>query len=250
MKKLLLTTVVSSALVLAPISQAYASNTNEDGYALTDDNEEELGFGVGAVLGGVLGGPAGAFITGIAGTFIMKYVNSEEEIVELASTHQSQVSSYEQQIAQLNKQMQQAEFSYQQELLALEQSHSKAGSLQAANLLMSLQFKTGSSTIPEYYQAQVTALADILQQNESLSVDLSGYTDLLGDSENNLALSKRRAQSVKDALIAAGVEEDRVAIFAYGDQQPVVATAQNQSSYYDRRVMIKINENNASVARN
>lgn len=244
MKKLLLTTAISTSLILSPMAQA------QEQKKLTDANEEEISFGVGAIIGGILGGPAGAMITGLAGTFLMKHVNSEDKLEALSKDYDVQSAEFEQQIAHLKSQMQQAEFQYQQELVAFEQVQNQASKLQASNLMMSLQFRTGSSDIPEYYQEQVQALATILSNNDSLTIDLSGYTDLLGDSQLNLALSKARAESVKRALVELGVEETRINTFAFGDQQPVVANAQNKSSFYDRRVMINLSAVSEQVAKN
>ncbi|NMP32418.1 sortase-associated OmpA-like protein PdsO [Thalassotalea sp. M1531] len=244
MKKLLLTSIIASSIILTPLTHA------NDKQGLSDQHEEEISFGAGAIIGGILGGPAGAMITGLASTFIMKNVNNEEKLVALIDEKDQQEASFQTQIAQLNKQMRNAEHQYQQELLDLENVQQKAGALQASNLMMSLQFKTGSSQVPEYYQEQVQALANILNHETNLTIDLSGYTDLLGDSELNQKLSQARANSVKEQLVAFGVDEARISTFAFGDKKPVVANAQNQSSYYDRRVMISVKQPSEQVAKN
>lgn len=237
MKKLLLISTITTSLILTPLAHA------NDTQGLNDAQEEEVSFGVGAIVGGIIGGPAGAMITGLASTFLMKHVNSEDKLTALSEIRSIEQQSYDEKLAELKQQMQQAEAQYQQELVAFEQASTSAGELQASNLMMSLQFSTGSSDIPKYYEEQVQALANILNHNNMLTIDLAGYTDLLGDSELNLALSKARAESVKRALVNAGISEERINTFAFGDQHPVVATAQNKSSFYDRRVMINVNTN-------
>lgn len=230
----------------------YANDTDKN---LEPDTVEEIGFGTGAIIGAIFGGPAGAFITGIAGTFIAKNMNSEDQIDTLQASQKNQQAQFEQELASMKSVLEQTNQAYQQELIALEQKQEQAApyaltQLQAENLLMSLQFKTGSANIPDYYQDQLMALAELLKQSPDIKVDLSGYTDLLGDSDLNLKLSSKRADSVKAQLISLGVSEERINTFAFGESSPVVANAQQKSSFYDRRVMIKIHQQPSQVAKN
>jgi sortase system peptidoglycan-associated protein len=250
MKKLLLTSIISTALITAPMAHANESEDN-----LNPETVEEIGFGTGALIGAIFGGPAGAFITGIAGTFIAKNINSEDKIESLQANQKDQQLQFEQELASMEKVLERANQSHQQELIALEQKQEQSSAytltqLQAENLLMSLQFHTGSANIPDYYQDQLAALAALLNQSPDINVDLSGYTDLLGDSDLNLKLSSKRADSVKKQLISFGVAEDRINTYAFGESSPVVANAQHKSSFYDRRVMIKIHQQPSQVAKN
>ena len=45
---------------------------------------------------------------------------------------------------------------------------------------------------------------------------------------------------MKNALIDQGVTAEQINLFAYGEQQPVVASADKEISFYDRRVVIKL----------
>jgi sortase system peptidoglycan-associated protein len=114
--------------------------------------------------------------------------------------------------------------------------------MQAENLLMSLQFSTGSSDIAAHYQEQVAALAQILNNSPTLKIDLSGYTDLTGEESLNQMLSKARVESVKALLMAQGVEEQQIATFAFGENAPVVASNEREVSFYDRRVVLKLHK--------
>ncbi|WP_448211543.1 sortase-associated OmpA-like protein PdsO [Colwellia sp. MEBiC06753] len=240
-KNIVITTVLASSLLIVPMSHARDTSAKESNPGLSNQHQEELGFGAGAIIGGILAGPAGAMITGLAGNLIMKNINTSEKLAAVNNEKSQLNESYQTQIAQLKRQMQQAEYHYQQELVALEQNQQQASALQASNLMMSIQFNTGQSDVPEYYHEQILALANILKSNERLIIDLSGYTDLLGDSQLNQSLSLSRAQSVKTQLIKLGINESRINAQGYGAQHPIVANTQQPSSYYDRRVMIKVN---------
>ncbi|NQY37452.1 MAG: sortase-associated OmpA-like protein PdsO [Alteromonadaceae bacterium] len=230
------------------------NTTTAEDKAETADTREEIGFGAGALVGGLLGGPAGAFVGGLAGNFIANYVNATEEIEDLAFFLDEEKSMHKQNLAQneqwLNHKLNQAEQAYQTELLALQQSYQTTGQLQAENLLMSLQFSTGSSELADHYDEQIYALANLLKRASSLSIDLSGYTDLQGGEDLNQKLSLARVSSVKKALVEHGIAEQRIAIFAYGEKQPVVASIHKEVSFYDRRVVVKLHKDSGQVAKN
>ncbi len=252
LKKSAIGLLVVTSLLATP-SYAYSNEqmplTAEEKIEQAKTNEE-IGFGTGAVVGGLLAGPAGAFFAGLLGNFIAKHINSEKQIEDLALSLTESQQNYEQSLAKHQQVLQRTEQSYQAELLSLENNYSQSMQLQAENLLMSLQFSTGSSEIQPHYTEQIIALTKMLKQSPELSIDLSGYTDMQGDESLNQALSMARVNSVKNALIDEGVESDRIQIFAYGEQEPVVASNEKEISFYDRRVVIKLHQANEQTAQN
>jgi len=240
--KTLINVALISALTVSPV---FANSYENSAQGKSEQEKsaqlkEEIGFGTGMVIGAIFGGPAGAFITGLAGNFIAKNINAEDEIETLASAYQAEKQSNETALARYQNKIEQAEQNYQNELLALEQNYQAASELQAQNLLMSLQFSTGSSEIKSHYQEQIASLARIVQQSPNLTLDLSGYTDKQGSAELNQALSLARINAVKNALIDQGVAAERISLFAYGEQDSVVASVDKEVSFYDRRVVIKL----------
>ena len=249
-KKTLLVTLLVSSLVSTPLmaSNANVQLTNES--LMSEErhqertNNENIGFGTGAVIGAIVAGPIGAFVAGITGVFIAKHMNVNDEVVLLSqnldkqkSNHQHEVDVYQTRLAEVKHQ-------YQGELAVLLEQRQKMDSLsdkiQAENLLMSLQFSTGSSDISAHYQEQISAVAKVLNDSPMLKIDLSGYTDLEGEQELNKKLSLARVESVKQLLMAQGVNETQIAIFAFGEESPVVATNEQKISFYDRRVVLKL----------
>ncbi len=260
-KNNVLTSTLSCALIVASISSTnvFASSGNVE--LQTDQQRhdsaqtrEEVGFGVGMVVGAIVAGPIGAVITGVAGNFVAKHMNANDEIDHLATSLAQSQTSNEQQIAQYQRsyetKLQQAEQSYQNELIALENNYRSAEQIKAEQLLMSLQFSTGSSDIAPHYQEQVAVLAQLLNSDPGLSVDLSGYTDLEGDETLNQNLSKARVASVKELLMAQGVSEERIQSFAFGEAQPLVADSQSEVNFYDRRVVLQVKTANSQTAKN
>jgi sortase system peptidoglycan-associated protein len=249
-KNALLATLVLAAITSISVS----ANGNEVENTLTgtdkrqaQTNNENIGFGTGALIGGIAAGPIGAMVAGVGGAFIAKFINIKDENEELntALTHEQQAN--EQVQKQYQSKLQRLESSYQQQLVTMENQQQgtgqlQAGLLQAETLLMSLQFSTGSSDIAAHYQEQVAALAQILNSSPTMKIDLSGYTDLTGEESLNQTLSKARVETVKTLLMAQGVKEHQIATFAFGEGAPVVANNEHEVSFYDRRVVMKLHK--------
>lgn len=241
-KKLILTTALITALATSSVNAAENSLTPANTHQQETQNEN-IGFGSGAVIGAIVAGPVGAIVAGLGGVFIAKYINVNDQNGELSSAlvkEQQKQLSNEQIQSQYQAKLQRLETSYQQQLVALENKQNQSGQLQADNLLMSLQFSTGSSDIAPHYQEQVAALAQILNNSPKMKIDLSGYTDLIGEQSLNQSLSQARVKSVKSLLMAQGVEEQQIATFAFGEESPVVANNESEISFYDRRVVLKL----------
>lgn len=244
-KKLIITTVVIAALASSAVNATESSLTPETKPQQQAQNEN-IGFGTGAVIGAIAAGPVGAIVAGLGGIFIAKFINVNDENDELTSAlvkEQQKQLSNEQVQSQYQVKLQRLETSYQQQLVALENKQKQkyeTGQLQADNLLMSLQFSTGSSDIAPHYQEQVAALAQILNASPVMKIDLSGYTDLTGEQALNQTLSQARVESVRTLLMAQGVDEQRIATFAFGEESPVVANSEREVSFYDRRVVLKL----------
>lgn len=72
------------------------------------------------------------------------------------------------------------------------------------------------------------------------SVAIAGYTDLAGTQQYNLALSKRRADTVKAALVRDGVPAAAIAESWHGKENPRVPTADGVREPQNRRVEINM----------
>jgi outer membrane protein OmpA-like peptidoglycan-associated protein len=77
------------------------------------------------------------------------------------------------------------------------------------------------ATLRPESSASLDSLVNFMKDNPSLSVEIYSYTDSKGSIKYNEDLSKRRAQSVVDYLVRAGIEEQRLVAKGFGDKMPV-----------------------------
>jgi len=94
----------------------------------------------------------------------------------------------------------------------------------------------------------VDKLASFLEQYPKYRVLIEGYTDNTGNKESNQALSERRADAVKLALIDKGVDGDRVITRGYGTDYPVASNDSHSNRQLNRRVEIVLSDENGSIA--
>lgn len=77
--------------------------------------------------------------------------------------------------------------------------------------------------------------AQWLNQYSNLSITIEGHADERGTREYNLALGERRANAVKNYLVALGVSPSRINTISYGKERPAVMGADEASWAQNRR---------------
>lgn len=88
-------------------------------------------------------------------------------------------------------------------------------------------------------------IADVVVDAATLGappISVTGHTDLSGSAEYNMGLSLRRADSVRDALIAGGVMPDQITTAGRGEEEPAVPTADGVREQANRRAEIIIQQ--------
>lgn len=78
------------------------------------------------------------------------------------------------------------------------------------------------------------AQASWLRRYPAVRVRIEGNTDEMGTREYNLALGARRANAVRDYLVAKGVTGDRIATVSFGKEQPIDGGASDESHAKNR----------------
>ncbi len=88
--------------------------------------------------------------------------------------------------------------------------------------------------------SKVADIAAYLQKNPSITIGIDGYTDPRGTNEYNQALSERRVNAVRDALVKAGVPGDKIQTGAFGEMRLKCQEATEVCWQSDRRVEVLI----------
>jgi peptidoglycan-associated lipoprotein len=83
-------------------------------------------------------------------------------------------------------------------------------------------------------QGSLQADAQFLQQHSNIHITVEGHADERGSTEFNLALGTNRADTVKNALIQAGVSGSRIKTISYGKEKPF-CTESNESCWQQNR---------------
>jgi outer membrane protein OmpA-like peptidoglycan-associated protein len=105
-------------------------------------------------------------------------------------------------------------------------------------ILDEVLFDLNSYRLNEQHTAGLDSLIEILNQNKSIIVRISGHTDNRGNERYNLKLSRDRAEAVAIYLIDHAVAEDRITFEGYGSTRPLVSNETEEGKRKNRRVEI------------
>ena len=102
-------------------------------------------------------------------------------------------------------------------------------------------FDTDKSAIKAEGQQTLQRQAQWLAKYPNVTITVEGHCDDRGTREYNLALGERRAQAVRNALVALGVQANRVKTISYGKERPAVVGDNEAAWAQNRRGVTVIN---------
>lgn len=203
-----------------------------------DRSSEPAGLGLGALVGGLIGGPPGAIIGAAGGGWLGSR----------AAGKNTRIADLEQLLAERD-----GEFAaLQAEFDALENRHGRE--MQRVNaerrgsamdpisrgVSLTVYFRTASAQIDPEFIARIERLADLLAHLPAIRLHLDAHADRRGRPAYNHALSEQRADAVRKVLAAAGLAGDRIQSHAYGETQALAAEGDDEGYVFDRRVTIQL----------
>lgn len=100
-------------------------------------------------------------------------------------------------------------------------------------------FGYADNSLDEAARQSLDQAAAYMSQNEGIELFVGGHTDAVGTKLGNLAISKNRAQSVKDYLVSKGVDESRIRVLGYGSRFPVADNGTEIGQKLNRRAELQ-----------
>ncbi len=95
-------------------------------------------------------------------------------------------------------------------------------------------FDYDKSDIRADQQGSIQANVQFLSQHPNINFTIEGHCDERGSTDYNLALGDQRASSVKNALVAGGINASRIKTISYGKEKPF-CTESNEACWQQNR---------------
>jgi sortase system peptidoglycan-associated protein len=205
------------------------------------DHKEEAGLGIGAIIGGLLAGPPGAIIGAAGGAWLgNKQAEKEKELKLL----EQRLAEKDSELVFLQNEFSdlQSGFAQQVRKVKLEK---RLGALKdlSRGVSLTVYFRSNSAEVDPEILARIKKLAHFLKEFPEIQIQLQAHADRRGHSDYNKKLSMKRAETITQQLIRAGLEPARIHAHAYGESRALSATGDVEGYVFDRRVNIQLTLN-------
>ena len=169
-----------------------------------------VGYAVGGEKGAAIGAGSGLVVGGLTGAAIGSYMDKQEKEMREALA-QSEAASIQR----------------EQDVLAV-------------TFKANVMFAFNSAVLKRGAYEELDRTATVLNKYPQTRIRIEGHTDSKGSENYNLKLSERRAEAVKKALIARGIDPLRLATISFGEAQPVATNETDEGRQLNRRVRMVI----------
>jgi outer membrane protein OmpA-like peptidoglycan-associated protein len=113
--------------------------------------------------------------------------------------------------------------------------------------LSNILFDTNQADLKPGADNTLDKIALVLQEYPDHKLMIEGFTDSVGSNDHNEALSERRAESVKEALVRRGIGPDRIETRGYGERYPIATNNTPTGRQLNRRVEIIVSNDQNPV---
>lgn len=133
-----------------------------------------------------------------------------------------------------------AERCYNAALDALPDQFTPEALVRALNILI-INFDSNKFEVPSKRLAALQKGAGFIKRlSPDTTLEVGGHTDSVGNAASNLTLSQNRANSVKDALVKFGVNQNMLQTRGYGPDRPKSDNSTDLGKFYNRRIEYSI----------
>jgi outer membrane protein OmpA-like peptidoglycan-associated protein len=109
-------------------------------------------------------------------------------------------------------------------------------------------FESGQASLQPGAVTTIDRLAQFMSDYPERSVRIEGHTDSAGSDETNQQLSERRANAVRDALVARGIDAARIETAGYGEARPVADNDVPGGRQQNRRIEIVVSDEQGALS--
>lgn len=103
-------------------------------------------------------------------------------------------------------------------------------------------FETGKDVLLDSSGSELDSVVAILHLYEFLKVSIDGYTDSIGNVDDNLLLSQKRADAVERYFVNHGILVTRLTATGFGQSHPIAGNASEKGRALNRRVELNIKD--------
>ena len=115
-----------------------------------------------------------------------------------------------------------------------------ADRLKATALVLHFDPNSEELRLDDNQKQYLQDLYTYLEGNESAIISVIGHTDSLGDADNNVEISKERADFVRNYLIGNGVASEQIEFAGVGEAEPIANNDTEEGRAINRRVEINL----------
>jgi outer membrane protein OmpA-like peptidoglycan-associated protein/tetratricopeptide (TPR) repeat protein len=110
----------------------------------------------------------------------------------------------------------------------------------ASIVLKNIFFDINKFEIKPTSGAELEKLIQLLKENPTLKIEISGYTDNVGKPADNLLLSNNRAKAVVNYLVSKSIPLQRLTAKGYGETKPIGNNKTEEGRSLNRRTEMKV----------
>jgi outer membrane protein OmpA-like peptidoglycan-associated protein len=199
--------------------------------------EESIGLGSGAAIGALAGGPVGLIIGAAFGGWLGDRFHQERDARTAAERHagdaQANAESLSQRLSGTEQQLASSEADLESERSAHRADLERA-------VALDVRFRTEGSAIDAGDEQRLAELASSIAPLDGTVIRLDGHADVRGTQKYNDALSVARAESVREALVRAGMPAERIVVTGEGAADATAPVEDVDGMAFDRRVAVTI----------
>lgn len=107
-------------------------------------------------------------------------------------------------------------------------------------VLKNVFFETNAYALQAISYLELNRLIELLKENPSLTIEIGGHTDNVGQEAYNLDLSTKRAESVYNYLVNNGINAAQLTYKGYGESTPIADNETEEGRALNRRTEFTI----------